>query len=93
MQIDAAVGASLTLGVGHQGQPEFDVQLKIRPEFLFGHDVAAARHHLHVTVLDFPIGGLAVPFAPGRQILPVEQHHRVFGGRGCLDRVIIGPGF
>src|SRR5438093_520340 len=48
LQIDTAVGPSLACLLGHERQPEFDMELEIRSEFLFGHDVALRWDYFHV---------------------------------------------
>src|SRR5262249_50879855 len=61
LDIDAAVAATLPLGLRHVGDAELDVQLESAVESLFGDDVAA-RSDLHGAAVDeLPRGlGLAV---------------------------------
>jgi hypothetical protein len=45
LDVDAAVAASLTLGLGQVGYAELDVEVEAASEFLLGNDVALV--HLH----------------------------------------------
>ena len=54
-------------------------------EFLAAHQALAA--HLHVAILQLPLRLATIVTLPGREILAIEQHHRIrrrrTGGARC----------
>ena len=85
-QVDAAVAAALSAGLGHVGHVEFQMELEVA-EPLLGHDIAAADGH--DAVGHRPVGrGLAVALDPAVEDLAVEEHDRPFGRLGAQRGVV-----